>query len=73
MEKKFFLCWINDPDISHDYYEIWGHSDLLEDFKHDNEFMKEANNLKLGKSFIHFVDGSMIVVTRVSKITQTTI
>lgn len=72
--KKFFICWINDPKIAHDYYEIWSHDDLLKDFIGDNQFCMNINSLKLGKSFIHFdCEGHMMVLTRVPRTVETTI
>jgi len=72
--KKFFISWINDPKISHDYYEIWDAKDLEEDFQGDEQFLSLMHSVKLGKSFIHFdCEGSMMVITRVPKTVSTTI
>ena len=73
-DKKFFICWINDPGVDHDYYEIWSRKDLLEDFHYDEKFCNTMNSIKVGKSFIHFDSiGCMMVVTRIPHTVNTTV
>ena len=73
-EKKFFINWINDPDVENDYYEVWTEKQLLLDFNKAKKLIKLTSSVEIGSSFIYFdCDGHMMVITRVPSSVSATI
>lgn len=73
-EKKFFISWINDPNVENDYYEVWNEEQLLLDFNKESKLIKLTSSIRIGRSFIYFdCDGHMMVITRVPSTVSTTI